>query len=151
MLKRKKIAGSIIIAVLISSLFFIGCRHSRTPEKIAERAVEKIADKLDLDEFQQEQIKGIKDDVMAKVKGLRKSHKNLHDVILAQLQNDVIDRESVLETYNANKSLIDELFIMSINRLVDFHTNLSQEQKAKLLEEIKDMRSSHKCSHSWKN
>ena len=82
----------LLIGMLISSVsLFSGCRRHSHDHK-AEFVVDYISEALDLNESQQAQLDQIKDELMAKAKGMHADKESMREELVVQLRSEEIDQ-----------------------------------------------------------
>lgn len=142
MLRKKRLL--IWVPVLVVGLMFLGgCRHP-SPERMADHIVEDLTEKLELNAAQQQQLHGIKGELLGKIAEMKKSRELHHEEIYAELQKDILDQGHLKKMVDAHKVEMDDLANLMIERLATFHGTLSPEQKKKLVEHLKKMEKRHK-------
>jgi Spy/CpxP family protein refolding chaperone len=136
MLRKKKLWA--FIPVLIAALMFLGGCHRRSPEKMADHIVDELTAKLKLTAAQQGQLNAIKVELLGKVAEMRKSREGMHDEVMAELQKDTLDQERLKKMVATHRGEMDEMANLLIDRLAKFHATLTAEQKAELVEFMKE-------------
>ncbi|KAF0221019.1 MAG: hypothetical protein FD174_732 [Geobacteraceae bacterium] len=142
MLRKKKLWG--FIPVLIAGLMFLGGCHKPSPEKMADHIVDELVAKLSLTAAQQEQLNATKLELLGKVAEMKKSKEAMHDEVMAELQKDLLDQGQLKKMVATHKGEMDEMANLLIDRLAKFHATLTAEQKAKLVDLLKEMEKRHK-------
>jgi protein CpxP len=132
--KRGFIAG-LTAVFLIVPFVSAGCGY-RTPEKRADYIVKKITKGLDLNEAQQKQLETTKVEFLAKGQEMRTTHQSMKKELKQQLSSDKIDQTALLKIYADNKLKMDEIVFLFTERLAEFHSTLSPEQKTKLIAKL---------------
>jgi Spy/CpxP family protein refolding chaperone len=154
-MKRKTIIG-IGIGVAAVILSMVGCGHKAfwshgdSPEARAEWVVGKIADRLDLNPQQQEELDGISKAVLARHDDLRASHDRSRQQMLAMVRSDTIDRAELDRLVAERKSDVEALVPFFLDKAVALHALLTPEQREKLAVEIENHHSRrHGCWQRW--
>lgn len=138
----QKILIVVVAALLLLGIGAInGCRHERHPG--AELMVDYLAETLDLNEAQREQIESIKSELLEKGKGMRARHFASAGEFKSLLAADELDQERVRQMVAEHRAQMDGLADLAITRLAEFHRTLSAEQKAKLIEKLERFRKWH--------
>ena len=133
----------LLIGMLISGVaLFSGCRRHSHGHK-AEFMVDYISEALDLNESQQAQLDQIKDELMAKAKGMHADKESLHEELVTQLRSEEIDQVRVKAVIAEHREKIDEIIDLIVVRLAEFHKTLTPEQKEKLIAKIETFKKWH--------
>jgi Spy/CpxP family protein refolding chaperone len=133
----------LLIGMLISGVaLFTGCRRHSHGHK-AEFMVDYISEALDLNESQQAQLDQIKDELMAKAKGMHADKESLHEELVTQLRSEEIDQVRVKAVIAEHREKMDEIIDLVVVRLAEFHKTLTAEQKEKLIAKIETFKKWH--------
>jgi Spy/CpxP family protein refolding chaperone len=133
----------LLIGILISGVgLFSGCRRHSHGHK-AEFMVDYISEALDLNESQQAQLDQIKDELMAKAKGMHADKESLHEELVTQLRSEEIDQVRVKAVIAEHREKMDEIIDLVVVRLAEFHKTLTAEQKEKLIAKIETFKKWH--------
>jgi len=133
----------LLIGMLISGVaLFSGCRRHSHGHK-AEFMVDYISEALDLNESQQAQLDQIKDELMAKAKGMHADKESLHEELVTQLRSKEIDQVRVMAVIAEHREKMDEIIDLVVVRLAEFHKTLTAEQKEKLIAKIETFKKWH--------
>ncbi|MGB9437846.1 MAG: Spy/CpxP family protein refolding chaperone [Desulfobacterales bacterium] len=133
----------LLIGMLISGVaLFSGCRRHSHGHK-AEFMVDYISEALDLNENQQAQLDQIKDELMAKAKGMHADKESLHEELVTQLRSEEIDQVRVKAVIAEHREKMDEIIDLVVVRLAEFHKTLTAEQKEKLIAKIETFKKWH--------
>jgi len=133
----------LLIGMLISGVaLFSGCRRHSHGHK-AEFMVDYISEALDLNESQQAQLDQIKDELMAKAKGMHADKESLHEELVTQLRSEEIDQVRVKAVIAEHREKMDEIIDLVVVRLAEFHKTLTAEQKEKLIAKIETFKKWH--------
>jgi len=139
----KKVLYILLIGMLISGVaLFSGCRRHSQGHK-AEFMVDYISEALDLNESQQAQLDQIKDELMAKAKGMHADKESLHEELVTQLRSKEIDQVRVMAVIAEHREKMDEIIDLVVVRLAEFHKTLTAEQKEKLIAKIETFKKWH--------
>ena len=133
----------LLIGMLISGVgLFSGCRRHSHGHK-AEFMVDYISEALDLNESQQAQLDQIKDELMAKAKGMHADKESLHEELVTQLRSEEIDQARVKAVIAEHREKMDEIIDLMVVHLAEFHKTLTAEQKEKLIAKIETFKKWH--------
>ena len=133
----------LLIGMLISGVaLFSGCRRHSHGHK-AEFMVDYISEALDLNESQQAHLDQIKDELMAKAKGMHADKESLHEELVTQLRSEEIDQVRVTAVIAEHREKMDEIIDLVVVRLAEFHKTLTAEQKEKLIAKIETFKKWH--------
>jgi len=137
-----------VVTVICASLLLTGC-HRGSPEKIREKAVSAISDKLALDQGQKMQLETISKELLSKANEVRQNREALRQDMHRQLQSDKIDPTALKAAVRAKMADMEGLIDLSIDRLAAFHATLSSEQRTKLAGLVKEWeaRGHGRCGH----
>ena len=139
----KKVLYISLIGLLVSGVAMIsGCRRNSHGHK-AEFMVDYISETLDLNESQQAQLDGIKDELMAKAQGMHADKASMHAELVTQLRSEEIDQELVKAKIAEHRAKMDEIVDLIVVRLAEFHKTLTAEQKEKLIAKIETFKKWH--------
>ncbi|MCJ7772932.1 MAG: Spy/CpxP family protein refolding chaperone, partial [Desulfobacterales bacterium] len=115
-----------------------------TPEKRAESIVKKITKDLDLNDTQQKQLESAKIDFLEKGREMREAHLSMRKELKEQLSGDKIDQTALHKIYGDNKLKMDGMVSLFTERLAEFHSTLSPEQKTKLVARLESLEKKHR-------
>jgi protein CpxP len=136
----KKTIYSLIILAIVSSLLLVSaCRHY-SPEKRTNWMMKKFTKDLNLNDSQKEQLDVFKTEMVMKGRELRVAYKNTMDEMGLQLRSDEFDKEKVEDAILKIKEPQDEFISLFINKLADFHSSLTAEQKTILAKKLDKMK-----------
>ncbi len=132
-----------LIGLLVSGVAMLsGCRRNSHGHK-AEFMVDYISETLDLNESQQAQLDGIKDELLAKAHGMHADKASMHAELVTQLRSEEIDQELVKAKIAEHRAKMDEIVDLIVVRLAEFHKTLTAEQKEKLIAKIETFKKWH--------
>ena len=125
-----------LIAVMgVGSALFVGCNH-RGHDRGTAFMLDYMSEALDLNEDQQAMASSYKDEIMAKVKSMHSEKKQMHDEIKTQLAGESIDKQRVKALVAEHRAGMDEVIELVVDKVVEFHTTLSLEQRTKLIAKL---------------
>lgn len=144
MKKNKRIFA--LAATLIASLFiFTACKPHHNHK--AGFMLDYITEVLDLNEIQEEKLEEIRTDIMVQFEEMHDDKKAMHDTLKDQLTAETIDKLVIKQLVSDHMQKMDNVIDMAIDRLSDFHADLSPEQRQKLVAKLEKMDRRH-CSLS---
>lgn len=141
------ITCGVAVALIIGACTSKYCH--RSPEKHAQWMVEKVTDKLDLNQVQQEKIKDLSQVILTARQAMKSEKEQKHKDILAMLEQPKLDRSQVLNKFNQH---IDKFQLQApavVNSFGDFYDTLSDEQREKLRDKLKDHFEHHHHKSHW--
>lgn len=140
-----------ITALITTGLLLIGglsaCGHhykQRNPEARAEYIIEKITNKLDLNDTQVSKLQVIKSEILEIRERTRQQRGDTHDTILSLLQQPTLDQQKLLDTINGHTQTINDNAPRIVSLLADFYDNLNPEQQKELQEHVEDRFEHHR-------
>ena len=143
---KKGLTIALICVFISGALVFTGCRSHSHQGKV-EFMVDYVAETLDLTDPQREQLDGIKEEFMAKAKEMHAQKEAMHAEFMAELRKEEISRENLNDLIAQKRANMDEFINLALDRLVEFHKNLSTEQREKLVAKIEWFHEKHQ--HRW--
>jgi protein CpxP len=136
----KKTIYSLVILAIISSLLLVSaCRHY-SPEKRTQWMMKKFTKDLNLNDSQKEQLDVFKTEMVMKGRELRVTYKNTMEELGLQLRSEEFDKQKVKDAVSRITAPQDEFISLFIEKLSDFHSTLTVEQKAILVKKIDKMK-----------
>lgn len=142
MKKKWTIAG--IIAVIASALVFSGCgRHHHDPEDKADYIVHKIGKKLDLDDTQKAKLETVKNEFLQQHKKHKADKKVMMEQMMQEVAKPAMDSSVLLGMINAHTTMVEEAAPSIVDKLVEFHASLNDEQRKKLTEHMAKFKRHH--------
>ncbi len=136
----------LIVFLVLGVAAFSGCRRHGGNHR-AEFMIDYVAEVLDLNETQQEQLNQIKNELVDKGRQMHSNREAMHTEIIEQLKSEEIDQESLRKLVAVKRAQMDELIDLMIVRLAEFHRTLSPEQKNKLVAKLESFKKWHR--HDW--
>jgi len=148
-MKLRKLLIPFTIIASLTALVLSGCgRHHQDPEDKAEWIVHKVSKKLDLNEQQKVKLEAVKTEIMQNYKKHHQNKNQMMDTLLAEIQKPQIDPSVLMGMVNQHQSRVDEVAPGVINKLVEFHASLTEEQKQKLTKKLEKFRKHHQHDES---
>ena len=136
----KKTIYSLVILAIISSLLLVSaCRHY-SPEKRTQWMMKKFTKDLNLNDSQKEQLDVFKTEMVMKGRELRVTYKNTMEELGLQLRSEEFDKQKVKDAVSRITAPQDEFISLFIEKLADFHSSLTSEQKDILIKKIDKMK-----------
>jgi Spy/CpxP family protein refolding chaperone len=136
---NKKGATTLVAAILCITLGAVSVTasaHSRQErqQQHAEQMVERISEKLDLNEQQQAQLQVLKNAVLQAKQQVREQSGDVRDEISQLFDQPQLDRQKMLNLVQLKANVITEQAPSVIDALGDFYDNLSpaQQQEARI-------------------
>jgi len=136
----KKTIYSLVILAIISSLLLVSaCRHY-SPEKRTQWMMKKFTKDLNLNDSQKEQLDVFKTEMVMKGRELRVTYKNTMEELGLQLRSEEFDKQKVKDAVSRITAPQDEFISLFIEKLADFHSSLTAEQKTILAKKLDKMK-----------
>jgi periplasmic protein CpxP/Spy len=141
----------VFVLLMVIGFIAIGCgrRKHWDSEKVANKIVKHVSSELKLDDSQKKQLEEIKVGYLERKKKGRESKKENHNLLVAEIKKDSIDKKQVSEIVSKMDKQRNETREWMIDQLIAFHKTLSAEQKVKLVELMEKFHS--KRSHHSKD
>jgi Spy/CpxP family protein refolding chaperone len=139
---HRKLQILTLFVVLFAATIVVGCY--KTPGQRAERIVNHIAEKLNLNDTQKAKLNAIKDEFMAKAPAMRKTREETFDEVIAFMRSPKIDQDKANALVEKNKTQTDELIRFIFAKYVEFHDMLTPEQREKAAKEMEQWKERHK-------
>jgi len=139
---NRKLHISILLAVVVVALTVAGC-YRHTPEERANRVVDHIASKLDLNDTQKAKLNAIKDEFVAKAPAWRKTREETFTELITLMKEPTIDQGKLNALVDKNKGQADELVGFIFAKYAEFHDLLTPEQREKAAKEMEEWRGHH--------
>ena len=134
---RKKIVWGVMPIMLVGLMFLGGCRKP-APDKFAEHVVSEITAELQLNAAQQQELNGIKSELLGKLAEMKKSRESVHDQVLADLEKDALDPVQLKKLAAPHRAEMQAVVDLMIDRGAAFHATLTPDQKKKLVQFLKE-------------
>ena len=129
---------ALALLALISTVAFTGCKMS--PEERASKATGYVSDKLDLNDAQKAEFKRLADLAVVDFKAMRESRKELATEVEKQALAEKADTTAIKKLVATQNTKRLELSNTWTDRIAEFHTKLSPEQKQKALKLMQKFR-----------
>ena len=102
-----------------------------------------FSEALDLTSEQQESLTEIRTDIMEKVETMHEDRAQMRETLKEQLTSETIDKEVVLGLIAEHRSRMDEVIDLAVDRLAEFHSELTPEQRNKLTTKLEKFEKYH--------
>jgi len=132
-----------LVVFLALAIGFTGCKRHASPEEKMDRIMDYLTDDLNLTFEQNDMLERFKNDFKDRIIAIKSAKELARKEIFTQLKSDTIDQEKLMESISGVRTEIDEMIPVMISSLAEFHKTLSAEQKAKLVEELEDLKKLH--------
>ena len=131
-----------ITTVGMAVLFAAGCsrghcHRGKNIEKHADRAVNYLARKLDLDESQKQKVNKIKVEMLAKRKSLTTIKNDVFTEAMAQMDSNDFDENKMNALLNEKEQEIVDFRKFLVAKAGEFHAILTPEQRKELMEKVR--------------
>ena len=136
---KKTISSLAILAIIASLLLVSACRHY-SPEKRTQWMMKKFTKDLNLNDSQKEQLDVFKTEMVMKGRELKVAYKNTMEEMSLQLRSDEFDKQKIKDAVSKITAPQDEFISLFIDKLADFHSSLTAEQKSILVKKLDKMK-----------
>jgi Spy/CpxP family protein refolding chaperone len=144
-MKTKKRYIAIAVTALSSLILFTACKHQTNRTGFI---FDYVTESLDLTETQQEQLESIRDEIMALVDIMHEDKDEVHAILKEQLTSEAVDKEVIRQLVADHRSKMDSILDLAIVRLADFHSDLTPEQRTKLVTKLEKFEKHHGSSRT---
>jgi len=131
------------IVLIVCASVFVGCK-SNGHRKGHEFALDYISETLDLTETQQTDLEAIKEEVMAQVDDIHASKKAMCTTLKGQLEQPQMDTMVIQELVENHRKQTNTIVDLVVERLIEFHAQLTPGQKTKLIAKLEKFERWHK-------
>lgn len=132
---KKTIYSLVFLAVICSLLFVSACRHY-SPEKRTQWMMKKFTKDLNLNNSQKEQLDAFKTEMVMKGRELKVAYANSMEELGLQLRNDEFNKQKLEDAVLKITEPQDEFIKLFIEKLADFHSSLTPEQRTILVKKL---------------
>ncbi len=153
----KWIIASVGSIALISTLAVAGPgSRDRSPDAFAQRMIDRVTDKLELNEAQVTKLNGVKDAIKAARENMREKRKDKKGEMLALLDQPTLDQDKAMALLTERGDAMKAEAPKVIAAIAGFYDSLTPEQQQTLRETLKDRMERHgkgdseKCEKSGK-
>ncbi len=145
--KKRIFLGILLALILVVSIAGISfankMKHFRDDGPLVFM-MEKITQDIDLTEQQKSQVQQIKDEVKTKMESRKKDHESSMSDFENAFRQDNLDKTTLDAIADKNKADREEMKSFFEDELIKFHSVLTQAQRNKVADKIKDFRENHK-------
>ncbi|QPJ61950.1 MAG: hypothetical protein G3M70_08715 [Candidatus Nitronauta litoralis] len=132
-----------VVGLLVSGLFLmgtaVGCGHRHvSPEQRADHIVEKIKDKLDLNEEQTSKLVIAKNEILKVRQEMKAQRTQTRTDFFEMLEQPKLDQDRILSLVKEKTRTVNEKAPEVVVALAGFFDSLTPEQQKTLREKIKD-------------
>lgn len=139
-MKTKKRYIAIAVTVLSSLILFTACKHHTNRTGFI---FDYVTEALDLTETQQIKLESIRDEIMALVDIMHEDKDEVHAILKEQITSETVDKEVIRQLVADHRSKMDSILELAIVRLSEFHSDLTPEQRTKLVEKLEKFEKHH--------
>ena len=137
----KTLQQSLLIAIT-SATFLVGC--GQPDSKSTSEIVSETSSTLDLNDAQAREMARVVDTARPELEVLKKIRGQLREEMLAQMQQDSVNVEEINALLEANWASVHNKLPVLAQKITDFYTMLTPEQRSKVKERIsKGWKSNH--------
>lgn len=142
--KHSKIFFVLLGLIITASLITPSCKSRKhSPEQKADWITDKIVDELDMTEEQEMKVNKIKDEIVARGKANKKKYDGMLDEFITIIKSEKADRAQLMEMMERKHKIAAENHDFHADKMVEFHSILSKEQKEKLADLMKKFGKKH--------
>jgi Spy/CpxP family protein refolding chaperone len=146
---HKVLVVTLVGIAVLGLLAFTGCRKHASGMH-GEMAIDYLTESLDLDEAQQDQLQRYRNEIMQQAMQMRSGKKQIMDELAVQVKSEVVDRQKLKDAVAQHRVQMVSMIDLVINRLADFHSTLSPEQKEKLVTKLEKFEKWHHNGCRWR-
>jgi Spy/CpxP family protein refolding chaperone len=147
--------GKRAIIIITSGVLLIGgvaaCKHkmhSASAEERGEWVVEKVSEKLELNDNQRVKLVAVKDEFLDMRKTIRSDRTQTRAEVLDMLKQPTLDREKMNAIVSQKIATINARSPAIVDAIGNFFDSLDDSQRAELSEFIEDKMERHAKHHS---
>ena len=143
---NKKHYVAIAAFLLAALVLFAGCRHS-SPAHRADKMIGHISDELDLTPVQKEMLEQFKEEMLDRRDKMQAERHLQMEVLMTEIKKDTMDKDRLMAMYEASKPKFDDAAAYVVSSMVEFHSTLTPDQRAKLIENLERLKKWHSYMH----
>ena len=139
---------------IVSSVLVIGAgtlaacsHHYKTPEERAAWIVEKISDKLDLNDMQKAKLDVVKTEMIKLRKQFDGDKEATHKQMLEVVSKPTLDRDALLNMIRARTEVVSTNSPQIVAALGDFYDSLNPNQQEQVRKKMKEDMEHHGWHH----
>lgn len=140
MKKRIGIIGAVVVSVTLIGLAFAAGpgsgRWHHTPEEKIAYLTSKITEELNLNDTQADTLDRIADEILAEHQELNSGRQAFKADVVELLSMESVSSEELKALFETRKPVIEEVMQMASAHIAEFHSILTPEQRALLIEKI---------------
>jgi Spy/CpxP family protein refolding chaperone len=126
-------------------LFFTGCKREAGHHPDPQTLVEKIGERLNLDEEQRARLTEMVTDLEAEMVALHDAEPDPRTALAGMMRSERLDGVELQQLYTAKRDEVDRLAEKVIAHMVTFHALLTPEQRETLAAEMEDQHHHRRC------
>lgn len=139
-MKSKKGIFTTTLLTLFSLLIFSGCKGHRPREAFV---LDYISEALDLTKEQEQAMESIKEEFLTEMETMQGDREQMYAELKTQLLGESIDKTLLRHLLMEHRKKTDTLVELAIERLSDFHADLTPQQRDKLVAKLEKFEKHH--------
>ena len=145
---HKVMVIALVGITVLGLLAFTGCRKHASGLH-GELAIDYLTESIDLDEAQQAQLESYRNEIMQQARQMHTGKKQIFEELVLQVKSEAIDRQKLKDAVAQQRVQMVDMIDLVINRLADFHSTLTPEQKEKLVAKLEKFEKWHHNGCRW--
>ena len=137
---KKFIIPLVASAIIFTSVFGIVYAKKKFKDGPHGFIIERLTENLNLTENQKVQVEKLKAQVKEKMESNKPDRENGMEELANEFKKDQLDKSKLMEFANKKHARMKETKEFMMDRLVEFHSILTHEQRSKVVENISDMK-----------
>lgn len=125
---KKLLVGTFALSLIVG---LTGC--GRTPEERADRFADRVSDKLELNDSQQELFNTLKETALKASLELKSNKQGMHTDFVELISLNSIEPDEMTQFTDKNIALLHAGIKSIVPSFVAFHASLDEEQKQKVI------------------
>lgn len=142
-MKRKTKISLIVVGALVVVGIISACGFRGDPEQRAQWMLDKVTEKLVLDDTQQVQLKNVSDEMMNSREAMKQQFGDDREQLLALLEQPTLDQEKILALIGSRTGALNERAPMIVAAVGEFYDGLTAEQQTQVREFAQEHRGHH--------
>lgn len=139
-MSKKKLLWIAVPLVVLLGVGAAGAGYKHYRGHYPDHMVERISDRLELNDEQRQKLETVKEAIMHGREQLRADRTNAVDDIIAEIRKPEIDEARALELIAQRMSRIDDMAKGIVAPMVEFHKSLDDTQREKIINLLESMR-----------
>ena len=139
-MNKKKGIIAFAVTLVSSLLLFTACKEHHPKGAFM---LDYFSEALDLTPEQQESLTEIRTEIMEKVETMHEDKAQMRETLKEQLTSESVDKEVVRGLIADHRSRMDEVIDLAVDRLAEFHGELTPEQRDKLTTKMEKFEKYH--------